>query len=458
MDFVIQSLLAITLICVIWVSLKLRFGTKSGRVFVVLLGDIGRSPRMQFHSLSLANAGFDVFVFGYKGSQPYPEVSSNVSIHLKYLMPFPSSASQKLPRLLVFALKVVWQAVSLFITLLACSRPSHILLQNPPSLPTVAVCWFVCVIRGCHLVIDWHNYGYTILALELGSDHPLVRIHRWYEHVFGRLSSYNICVTNAMREDLLASWNIRAVTMHDRPPTMFTDIDIIQRHQLFQKLDIFRMDDELSLGDGQELTLMTRKDACDGRVRYRDDRPALVVSSTSWTEDEDFSLLLKALDVYDTSATVNTELPSLLCVITGKGPLKEHYLHQIQSRSWTHVCVHTPWLDAADYPKLLACADLGVCLHTSSSGLDLPMKVVDMFGCRLPVCAVNFHCLNELVEHDKNGLVFDSDTQLADQLQQLLHGFPDHCDRLRRYREHLKTFQQLRWDDVWTTVVRPIFV
>lgn len=41
---------------------------KAGRsVQVVVLGDIGRSPRMQYHAISLAKHGARVYLIGYRG-------------------------------------------------------------------------------------------------------------------------------------------------------------------------------------------------------------------------------------------------------------------------------------------------------------------------------------------------------------------------------------------------------
>jgi beta-1,4-mannosyltransferase len=147
--------------------------------------------------------------------------------------------------------------------------------------------------------------------------------------------------------------------------------------------------------------------------RLRMERTALLVSSTSWTADEDFGLLLEALEIYNRVASASRGekgLPRILVMITGKGPLKDMYMGKIQRLqcAWGFVRCISTWLDAADYPLLLGCsfllsqttsiltsritgsADIGISLHSSSSALDLPMKIVDMFGCGLPVCALDF--------------------------------------------------------------------
>ncbi|XP_039062822.1 UDP-glycosyltransferase TURAN-like [Hibiscus syriacus] len=105
----------------------------------------------------------------------------------------------------------------------------------------------------------------------------------------------------------------------------------------------------------------------------------------------------------------------------------------------------------------LGSADLGVCLHTSSSGLDLPMKVVDMFGCGLPVCAVSYSCIEELVKVEKNGLLFSSSSELAEELLMLFRGFPAECDALNSLKNGaLETCSSARWATEWEEHAKPL--
>jgi beta-1,4-mannosyltransferase len=120
----------------------------------------------------------------------------------------------------------------------------------------------------------------------------------------------------------------------------------------------------------------------------------IMVTSTSYTADEPLEPLLSALIKYN--ETQNPDLPEILLLITGRGPLKQRYQEIINESSLssadsTKKCTaKMVWLQPGDYPKLLACANLGISLHTSSSGVDFPMKIVDLFGCGVPVCAFRF--------------------------------------------------------------------
>lgn len=95
--------------------------------------------------------------------------------------------------------------------------------------------------------------------------------------------------------------------------------------------------------------------------KLRAERTALLVSSTSWTADEDFGLLIEALEIYNRVASAkgdDNDLPRILVMITGKGPLKDMYMGKIQrlQHTWDFVRCISTWLETLDYPLLLGCS------------------------------------------------------------------------------------------------------
>lgn len=114
----------------------------------------------------------------------------------------------------------------------------------------------------------------------------------------------------------ISSSNIQV--LHDRAPSHFRRLSLEEQH-------IFWLHFEKEYLHKENITkksLITESiDTIHGyqTVKYRQDRPAVLVSSTSWTEDENFDILFNALEIYNEQAEKeNGTLPTLLVLITGK--------------------------------------------------------------------------------------------------------------------------------------------
>ncbi|KAI1172139.1 glycosyltransferase family 33 protein [Nemania sp. FL0916] len=428
-------------------------------VQILVLGDIGRSPRMQYHALSIAKHGGTVHLIGYNESPPHPDLlrSPNVTIHALESPPTIFKSS-RIPFMISGPLKVLWQISTLFYVL-AYSTPAStwLLVQNPPSIPTLVIGLVVSVLRNTRLMIDWHNYGWTLLSGTKGPTHPFVAISKFYECIMGQIApTANITVTHAMRRELQGPpYNITSpiVTLHDRPAAIFRPLaSPFEREEFLYRLPETKLDAFKILS---------------GDMR-------LIVSSTSWTPDEDFSLLLNALvaradkykTVMDHTLTFPKAMipkPQILAIITGKGPQKAAYearIEELSCRSLPGIRIQTAWLSMDDYASLLRCADLGVCLHKSSSGVDLPMKVVDMFGSGLPVAAYSgYASFGELVREGVNGCGFETAEELEEIIGRLFATEDGECwkgpgeEELEKLRRGAREESRLRWDEEWDRVL-----
>ena len=145
---------------------------------------------MQYHALALAETGIEVDLIGYSGNPPIRAVRDHRRIRLHPLAAPRPRGSGAICRSVVWVgaalLRRCRQAVQLlWLLLFRIAKPDTILVQNPPAIPTLLIGAIAARARSARLVIDWHNFGYSMLALKLGAHHPAVRLARWYERVPG---------------------------------------------------------------------------------------------------------------------------------------------------------------------------------------------------------------------------------------------------------------------------------
>ncbi len=193
-------------------------------------------------------------------------------------------------------------------------------------------------------------------------------------------------------------------------------------------------------------------------------RPPIVVCPTSWTPDEDFDLVLEALERTERQlkrdrVRISGDKPASLVILTGRGALRESFEARAARRNFTTIAVKTLWLEPADYPKLIGMADLGLCLHQSSSGLDLPMKLADLRGCGVPVAVFDYApVLGEVMTSGQQGVTFHDPGDLSTVFFNVAKGSIAADSPLAKARTWLAQNAPERWDTQWNAAARAVLL
>jgi beta-1,4-mannosyltransferase len=398
---------------------------------------------MRYHAHALARNGVDVDLVGLEGT-PLPRAIADeprIKVHrlenprLKIrgdLIGSPHAVAG-----LFDAMRIGFRLWRILRTL---PRPDLVLVQNPPAFPTLAVSWFALRRRGVRFVIDWHNIGYTLLQLRLGRWHPAVRLARWYERRDARGVDANLCVSRGLAAFLESRFGVtRAHVLYDRPASAFAPIDRADRERFRQALF--------------------------ARLGIRANVVGFIVCPTSWTEDEDFDVVIETVMRLEErirgweAGESGRRFPDLVILVTGDGARRAEFERRFAGLPARRIQLRARFLEPEDYPRVVGSADLGLCLHRSSSGLDIPMKIADLFGAGVPVCALDYGaCLAERVRHGDNGLLFSNGRQLADILFELFEAFPADQNALERLRTGARKLARPTWEEGWTREARPVLL
>ena len=457
---------------------------------VVVGGDFARSPRMQYHAVSLSTCGyFDrVCCIGFSfGNECCEDVKARVkggAVDLSRLvfppvMPknaiFRSWLVRTIYRVLAHVLVFAWHIFAELFPMLTRGRfgvdsrghailpPTVLIVQTPPAVPFLplikALIWLQTLYlmrfrlpwSGEHppqptkLIVDWHNLGYTLLEID-HRPKMIVNAYRFVEEKFGK-GDYNLTVSQSMKRTLEHTVDATqpshrsrfgmspgdVVVLYDTAPAFFgpcSPSDLLSLHV-----------EELS----PPLWFVERSSNKE-RVSTRG---LVMVSSTSWTADDDYTLVVEALKSLDSLLVSLRSSCKVWFVATGKGEARAKFEEQVKEAHFSsNITVTILYFQSfLAYSRMLGASDVGLSVHRSSSGLDLPMKVVDMFGSGLPVIALQYPALSELVDSE-SGWTFDDAHSLFSILRLLVLEDPE-GQHLSQKRRHVLSNRTKKWSQTW---------
>lgn len=395
------------------------------QILIVVLGDLGHSPRILYHAKNFAvNKHYKVQLFGYLNSKLPDFILENSDMIEVNEIPALGNAA-KSPFGLIF--KVIQQNF-LLLSIFFKSKfknSKYVLIQNPPILPIlhIMIIWKYLYSNSTRIIIDWHNLNYSILEMKFSERDRvstkfigkyLVKIMKTYEILLSKwFARLNITVSENMKEFLLNQcypnfnkmnkldqmyYDGLYLVLKDRPASQFKPLTDSFRREKFINEHFSFIFKECIDNDGFDF--------------FKKDK--IIISSTSFTKDEDFDILLDAMKLYDLKMEEpDADLPKIFLLVTGKGPEKQKFLRNVENLKFSkRIVIKNYWLSSSDYAKIISVADLAISLHLSSSGIDLPMKILDFFGCGVPTISVNFRTISELVHDGINGLILKENTKL----------------------------------------------
>lgn len=412
---------------------KIEISKDINEVVIVVLGDLGHSPRMSYHARSFANAGYSVNLCGYLESN-LPGYLSTPGISI-YDIPVIKN-KRNLPYLIFAVLKVLSQFYDLtsLLAYVIDGKTRYVLIQNPPSLPVVLIVGLLKKFWApqVQIIIDWHNLNWSILNLKYQNEgNWVVKLMKAYEKFCcQKISDFNFTVTAALKEYLIENFKApedKVITFYDRPSDIFAPLDS---------------------QDSLQNILQANSQLFDG-ISYNQLSDRILVTSTSFTQDEDFTVLVEALVLLEKKLKADSSKHRIIMLVTGKGPLQADFLKLVKQYRWEFVFIKNVWLPIKEYPNILKVADLGISLHYSSSGLDLPMKIVDLFGSGIPVLTMNYPVIKELVKDNINGLILKSNNNADEMATKIFNVLFQDNELYKKLKRGALLESRRHWNDEW---------